>query len=66
MRQGACVAAAEPAGPYYIAISGAAWDSLAGSSTSVMVASVSSSTLATETAFSSAMRTTLVGSMIPA
>ena len=31
-----------------------------------MVASVSSSTLATETAFSSAMRTTLVGSMMPA
>ena len=33
---------------------------------SVMVASVSSRTLATETAFSSAVRTTLTGSMIPA
>ncbi len=36
------------------------------SGTSVSVASVSSKTLATETAFSSAIRTTLVGSMIPA
>lgn len=37
-----------------------------GSGSSVSVASVRRSTLATETAFSSARRTTLVGSMIPA
>ena len=37
-----------------------------GSGISVNVASVRSSTLAIETAFSSAMRTTFVGSMIPA
>ena len=37
-----------------------------GSGTSVSVASVSSSTPATDTAFSSATRTTLVGSMMPA
>ena len=37
-----------------------------GSGISVSVASVSSSTLATDTAFSSAARTTLVGSMMPA
>src|SRR5574340_674370 len=37
-----------------------------GSGTSVSVASVNSSTLATETAFSRAVRTTLVGSIIPA
>ena len=36
------------------------------SGTSVMMASVSSSTLATETAFSSATRTTLAGSTMPA
>ena len=36
------------------------------SETSVIVASVSSSTLATDTAFSKAIRTTFVGSMIPA
>ena len=41
------------------------WCSL-GSGSSVSVASVSSSTPATETAFSRAMRTTLVGSMMPA
>ena len=37
-----------------------------GSGTSVSVASVSSSTPATDTAFSSAIRTTFVGSMMPA
>ena len=49
----------------YIAISGSAVSFLV-SGISVIVASVRSSTLATETAFSSAMRTTLVGSMMPA
>lgn len=47
-------------------ISGAAAGAGFGSGSSVSVASVSRRTLATETAFSSAIRTTLVGSMIPA
>ena len=48
-------------------ISGAgAWTSFFVSGTSVMMASVSRRVLAAETAFSSAMRTTLVGSTIPA
>src|SRR5581483_5551271 len=41
-------------------------DAVFGSGISVIVASVSSSTPAAETAFSSASRTTFVGSMIPA
>ena len=52
--------------PFYIAISGSAARSFRSSGISVIVASVSNSVLATDTAFSSAMRTTLVGSMIPA
>jgi hypothetical protein len=45
----------------------AGWmDSAFFSGTSVIVASVNSKTLATETAFSSAIRTNLVGSMMPA
>ena len=51
---------------HHIAISGSAACSFFASGISVIVASVSSRTLATETAFSSAMRTTLVGSMMPA
>jgi len=50
----------------YIAISGSDARCFASSGTSVIVASVSSRVLATETAFSSATRTTLVGSMMPA
>ena len=50
----------------YIPISGTAEPSGLGSGKSVIVASVSRSTLATETAFSKATRTTLVGSMMPA
>ncbi len=50
----------------YIGISGAAARSFGSSGSSVIVASVNSSVLATDTAFSSAIRTTLVGSMIPA
>src|SRR5450830_742824 len=51
---------------HYIAISGSGLRSLLTSGISVIVASVSNRMLATDTAFSSAMRTTLVGSMIPA
>ena len=50
----------------YIAISGSDARCFASSGISVIVASVSSRVLATETAFSSATRTTLVGSMMPA
>src|ERR1019366_3083792 len=51
---------------HYIAISGSGLRSLFPSGISVIVASVSNRILATDTAFSSAMRTTFVGSMIPA
>lgn len=50
----------------YMPISGGAPGSLCGSSISVIVASVNSRTLATDTAFSSAIRTTFVGSTMPA
>jgi hypothetical protein len=52
-------------GQPHMAISGSSERSFLSSGMSVMVASVSKSTLATDTAFSNAMRTTLVGSMIP-
>src|SRR5664280_713472 len=51
---------------HYIAISGSGLRSLLTSGISVIVASVSNRMLATDTAFSRAMRTTFVGSMIPA
>src|SRR5665811_2147059 len=51
---------------HYMAISGSGLRSLLTSGISVIVASVSNRMLATDTAFSSAIRTTLVGSMIPA
>ena len=54
-------------GPGHMPMSAAAAaGSLCSSGMSVIVASVSSNTLATDTAFSSAMRTTLVGSTMPA
>ena len=52
--------------PGYISTSGSVARSFRVSAISVMVASVSRTTLATETAFSRAIRTTLVGSTIPA
>jgi alanine dehydrogenase len=52
--------------PHHIVISGSKARSFWGSGISVMVASVNRRTLATDTAFSSATRTTLVGSMMPA
>lgn len=55
-----------PGSCLYIDMSGGADASGFGSGRSVIVASVNSSTLATETAFSRAIRTTLVGSMMPA
>jgi ribose-phosphate pyrophosphokinase len=54
-----------PISASYIIDSGSPARSLLASGISVIVASVSRSTLATETAFSKAMRRTLVGSMIP-
>lgn len=50
----------------HIAISGSGIRSRFGSGISVIVASVNSRTLATDTAFSSAVRTTLAGSTMPA
>jgi len=50
----------------YRPISGSASRSFFSSGISVMVASVNNSVLATDTAFSSPMRTTFVGSMMPA
>lgn len=50
----------------YSAISCSPARSFTGSGSSVIVASVKRSTLATETAFSNATRTTFVGSMMPA
>jgi len=52
--------------PSHAAISASNARSFFSSGISVMVASVNNRTLATDTAFSSAMRTTLVGSMMPA
>jgi hypothetical protein len=60
-----CARSLSPFCPY-IASSVSGARSFFSSGISVIVASVNSNTLATETAFSSAMRTTLVGSMIPA